>query len=236
MTDTKQEAVRNVLAAVAALGVAGARDIAARAGMGYSTVTPKLRALQSDGLAEWFTDETGKRMWRLTPDGVAASGTTCEPSEVDGSSDVGEPNAAGSGSIDSDPTTTADGADAGSGAVPAAATNPERSSAAAGRIAADKAPDTDETAPRGGAEQPADPGTSKARRRGGNLRNAVLKVLQDAPEQRFKVSEVCKVIDATNTGTAATASAGAVRNALEKLTAQGSVHLVVEKPATFQAV
>lgn len=78
---------------------------------------------------------------------------------------------------------------------------------------------------------------TRPRRRSGNLRAAVLKVLQSNPGQRFTVREVCKAIDAANTDSdAAKASAGAVNNALLKLTNDGLIQQVGDKPALYQAV
>jgi hypothetical protein len=51
-------------------------------------------------------------------------------------------------------------------------------------------------------------------------------VLQDHPDQRFKVSQVCKHLPG--------ASAGAIANALDKLVAQGTARQVTDKPATYQ--
>jgi hypothetical protein len=72
------------------------------------------------------------------------------------------------------------------------------------------------------------------RRTAGSLRGAILDVLQDHPGQPYKISELCRLIDAANTGTdAKKASAGAVHNAAMKLVQTGAAVLVVEKPATF---
>jgi hypothetical protein len=50
-----------------------------------------------------------------------------------------------------------------------------------------------------------------------------------------QVSELCKLIDAANDGTAAAkASAGAVANALDTLARHGRITRTVDRPATFQ--
>lgn len=194
MTTSIRSARHKILAAVAALGEAQAGKIAAHAGLGYSTVPPKLRILQAEGIAEWFESD-GKRIWRLTPEGVAATRRTSQPSTVDKT----EPGPRGK-------------AERGANTPPA---QPAEGGPAP------------EVAAAGSGETP--------RRPGGSLRNTVLKVLQDHPEHQFRVLEVCRAIDDLGTG-GAKASAGAVRNALDRLAGQGSILLIVDRPATFQAV
>jgi DNA-binding MarR family transcriptional regulator len=65
-----------VLAALADLGEATAAAIAEKAGLGYSTVTPKLRAWEDAGQAEMYHNEhTSQRLWRLTEAGMATTAT-----------------------------------------------------------------------------------------------------------------------------------------------------------------
>ncbi|MEU5554124.1 MarR family transcriptional regulator [Micromonospora sp. NPDC047793] len=76
---------------------------------------------------------------------------------------------------------------------------------------------------------------AKSRRSKGSLAGAVLDVLEAHPDRAYKVSELCKLIDAANAGTdAKKASAGAVVNAADKLVNQGKAVRTVERPATFQ--
>ncbi|KAB1929602.1 MarR family transcriptional regulator [Micromonospora sp. ALFpr18c] len=63
--------VAKVLAALHRLGEATAAAIATEAGLGYSTTTPKLRALETGGLAEPTRSDTGRSLWRLTDTGRA---------------------------------------------------------------------------------------------------------------------------------------------------------------------
>ncbi|KKK06922.1 hypothetical protein [Micromonospora sp. HK10] len=63
--------VAKVLAALHRLGEATAATIATEAGLGYSTTTPKLRTLQTAGLAEATRSDTGGSLWRLTDTGRA---------------------------------------------------------------------------------------------------------------------------------------------------------------------
>jgi hypothetical protein len=75
MSDT-MSALHRVLAALAVLGEASPADIASKAGLGYSTVPPKLRNLQTDDLADRTTDGSGKTVWKLTPKGALAAAVT----------------------------------------------------------------------------------------------------------------------------------------------------------------
>jgi hypothetical protein len=75
MSDT-MSALHRVLTALAVLGEASPADIASKAGLGYSTVPPKLRNLQTDDLAIRTTDGSGKTLWKLTPKGLLAAAVT----------------------------------------------------------------------------------------------------------------------------------------------------------------
>jgi hypothetical protein len=75
MSDT-MSALHRVLTALAVLGEASPTDIAGKAGLGYSTVPPKLRTLQTDDLAVRTADGSGKTLWKLTPKGVLAAAVT----------------------------------------------------------------------------------------------------------------------------------------------------------------
>lgn len=76
MTDTTtpgaHSAIR-VLAALAELGETTAAAIAEHVGLGYSTVTPKLRTWENTGQAERFRTDDGRTLWRLTAAGRAAT-------------------------------------------------------------------------------------------------------------------------------------------------------------------
>ncbi|MET8147853.1 hypothetical protein ACIBSW_24865 [Actinoplanes sp. NPDC049668] len=68
-----------VLASLADLGEATAAAIAEKAGLGYSTVTPKLRAWESAGQAEMYHNQaTSQRLWRLTDAGKATTATPAQ--------------------------------------------------------------------------------------------------------------------------------------------------------------
>jgi hypothetical protein len=140
-----------------------------------------------------------------------------------------------------DPTATAPTGEGQDVAGPAVATPPGRGgpvSPAASGSATGHEPEPAQSgdaprAPAGGAEAPP-ASTAASRRTGGSLRGAILDILQAHPDQQYKISELCKLIDAANTGAdAKKASAGAVHNAAMKLVQTGAATLDVEKPATF---
>lgn len=82
--------VAKVLAALHRLGEATAAAIATEAGLGYSTTTPKLRTLETAGLAEPSRNDTGRSLWRLTDTGRAhvEQGEHDEPAPESSTSDV----------------------------------------------------------------------------------------------------------------------------------------------------
>ncbi|GAA4595803.1 DNA-binding MarR family transcriptional regulator [Actinoplanes octamycinicus] len=72
-----------VLAAIADLGEATAAAIAAKAGLGYSTVTPKLQAWENAGQAEkYYNQDRGQRLWRLTEAGKATTATPAQQTDT----------------------------------------------------------------------------------------------------------------------------------------------------------
>jgi hypothetical protein len=92
-------------------------------------------------------------------------------------------------------------------------------------------------------DAPATPGTDSgpapaaSRRASGTLDGAVLDILEAEPQRGFKVSELCKRIDAANQGQdVSKASPGAVVLAAQRLVGKGRAVLAVEKPATFRLV
>ncbi|MGC4856654.1 MarR family transcriptional regulator [Micromonospora sp. DT4] len=71
ITPQPAPSVAKVLTALHRLGEASAAAIAIEAGLGYSTTTPKLRTLETAGLAEPTRSDTGRSLWRLTDTGRA---------------------------------------------------------------------------------------------------------------------------------------------------------------------
>ena len=77
--------------------------------------------------------------------------------------------------------------------------------------------------------------TTPARRSAGSMRAAILDICTAQPDRQFKVAELCRLIDAANTGAdARKASPGAVYNAATKLAAAGTLTQTLDRPATFQ--
>jgi hypothetical protein len=75
MTDTKPDLKpneRKVLDALIALGEATAAKVGEHAGLAYPTTTPKLRKLETLGLAEKFQNDANQTLWRATNAEVAA--------------------------------------------------------------------------------------------------------------------------------------------------------------------
>jgi hypothetical protein len=96
-----------------------------------------------------------------------------------------------------------------------------------------------EAAPTGdGAAVPADPPAPKAKRKrpAGALEASVLAILQADPTGQYKINELRKLVDKADEATGyPAASAGAIANALDKLTGKGQVVAIPAKHATFQA-
>jgi hypothetical protein len=103
---------------------------------------------------------------------------------------------------------------------------------------AEPAPTGDDAAAGEDAAAPADPPAPKAKRKrpAGALEASVLAILQADPTGQYKINDLRKLVDKAdeNTGYPA-ASAGAIANALDKLTGKGHVVAIPAKHATFQA-
>ncbi|MFI7517389.1 MarR family transcriptional regulator [Micromonospora echinofusca] len=264
MTDAPESvpahAMFKVLAALAELGEATAAAVADKAGLGYSTATAKLRALEHTGQAEPVRTEDKRSVWRLTDAGRTTVGTdpspppahdtgTDRPFEAPAQTSADDDRAENrdtnpdADTADEEPTTPQPDNPAEAPPSAASSATADALSQADGTAAEPAvASDADSEHPAGASEDPppdptAEAGTSTpgSRRTKGSLRGAVLDVLEAHPDRAYKTSELCKLIDAANAGTdAKKASAGAVNNALFKLVAAGKAVQTVDKPATFQ--
>ena len=89
------DSVRDVLAVLVGHGGDIAANVAVRAGIGYSTVTTKLRTLESVGLAERFKADDGRTMWRATPTShtTPTGGTPADPPDPDNADTADNPRA-----------------------------------------------------------------------------------------------------------------------------------------------
>ena len=222
--ESKPDTIEVTVAAMERLGEATAAAIAAEAGFAYSTVTPKLRALEGAGRAERLRTDEGRTLWRLIPADQAADAPPA--SEVD--TKPGEVDDKQAGPASTEEIADGDGVDDGGEAAEPA--DDEKSRPRSGkrrRRAASTSPRV-ELASDQAADSGADDTQPPTTRRGkGALREAVLKVLQEHPDTAYKVGELSKLLDG--------ASQGAIANALHKLTGEATVTQTVERPATFQA-
>jgi hypothetical protein len=77
---------------------------------------------------------------------------------------------------------------------------------------------------------------AKRKRPAGALEASVLDILRNRPDDTFKVNDLRKLVDKADAGTGyPAASAGAISNALTKLTGNGQVDTVEAKHATYRA-
>ena len=248
----KSDPVEAVAAAITALGEDTAAKIAARAGMAYSTVTPKLRALEDSGRAERIKRD-GRTLWRMTTD----------PTTQDHAAAITVSDAPGHAGHDTDrdntpPIQGVNAADPPTGIVvdatetPAGPPGPAKDKAAAPaeagiaapadhtNLAAPAKPASHERADGAADEaQPADAPTPsagrKTRRAPGELGRTALAIMQANPDTAYKVGELAKLIDRADEGrNYPKASPGAVVQVLDALSDTGKATKVSDRPATYQ--
>jgi hypothetical protein len=261
-SDTAPTAAQRIVATMWTLGKpATISEIAKAADVGYSTATPILRNLLKTEQVVKTDPATGPAEWQLTatlssphptngatqapqppydnPESASPAPATETSQPSDAAADADQPDNTDPGDTpDPDDTADADtaaepGADAPSESDDDTDDDATPVTPAAGDGATPTAsPDAEQELTGRTYRKPVQP-----RRPKGELRAAVLAVLTGSPEQPFKVSEVCKAIDAANTdGAANKAGAGAVANALDKLVTSGDAARVEEaKYATYQA-
>jgi hypothetical protein len=247
-------AEQKILDALRQLQQATAAAIADHAGVAYSTTTAKLRTMQQAGRVLRLAGKDGQSLWQTAPPATRDADTPTADTPTVGQQP--QPDDAADARISqasSRPARNTPGSKA-TGGKPTGKKHAGRNGAANGQparaghsTAGDE--DKDETAaaaPHSAAtdavarpstpapHKPADPrngdssaGSPPPRRAKGVLRAQVLAVLQDHPDQVFKVSQVCKQLPG--------ASAGAIANALYKLAADGNARQVADKPAAYQA-
>ena len=202
----------HVTAALARIGPCTAAQLAADLGIAYSTLTAKLRRLETDGhVHRTHPTPHSATHWHLTTpatDPAAAATpdartTLGDPSPVD--------TATNTATTDEPESATPTGGDAPTEPVDASAT-----------ITAD-------TRTAGSTTQPpsVDAAIRPVRRRNGSIAADILAVMRADPDATFKVSHLSSALPGT--------SAGAIANSLHKLVIDGSITQVCEKPATYQA-
>ena len=262
MTNTKPDLTpneRKVLDALIALGGATAAKVGEHAGLAYPTTTPKLRKLETLGLAEKFRNEASQTLWRAASTEAAAGkndsidGAAQAPSSA---SDLpGHPGESSSAGADADDVAPNEAAEAQAAepeavkaeAVEAQAAEPEAAEpeAAEPEAAEPEAVEAEAAEPEEYGNDHAPDGTTSAAAEpttsgddpAGALEASVLAILQGDPDSEYKVNDLRKLIDNADEATGyPAASAGAIANALDKLTGKGQVISVLErKHATFQA-
>ena len=263
--ESKPDTIEVAVAAMERLGEATAAAIATEAGFAYSTVTPKLRALEDAGRAERLRTDEGRTLWRLIPADQAADAPATPDADVavvvetmpGGLADEPAPP------VSVEATTTDDGDDDAETADPAADDQPDaapdttqpddgpepaattheattvRDDAAEAAEPDDEQPDT---APDTAVAEPtpkptADQTTDQAADDGA----------EPATTRRGKgaLREQVLTLLREHPDTAYKvgelsklldgASQGAIANALHKLVGEATVTQTVERPATFQA-
>jgi hypothetical protein len=211
--------VEIVHAAIVALGEASAAEIARQAGMAYSTVTPKLRALDAAGRAEFVHAADGTGKWRPTT--PADPTPTTDPStDPDPGRDLAPGDANHTDGIDTSETEH-------SGPPVAAPAPTEPTETSVGDPISPTGDGADTPATDMAPPVPADDAAKAPRRPKGAVTQAVLSVMRARPDATFKPAQLGKQLGI---------SQGAIANALHKLAHEGSIVQVVETPATFQAV
>jgi hypothetical protein len=259
-TSTTPTAAQRIVAAMWTLGKpAATKDIAAAAGVGYSTATPILRNLLAtdqaaktdgaNGTTEWqltATLPTSRQQSRTTTTTTTTGVVSTDParfatdargadSAFTGAAEAGE-----SGHARADDAGVADEPDGAPGDTAPTDTAPPpgiTQTSASAADSDDSTPDDTDTDTSSAATTRTYRKPVQPRRPKGELRAAVLAVLTGTPQQPFKVSEVCKAIDAANAdGASNKAGAGAVANALDKLVNSGdAVRIEDARHATYQA-
>ena len=201
-----------VTAALARIGPCTAAQLAADLGVAYSTLTAKLRRLETDGhVHRTHPTPHSATHWHLTTPAIhtAADGTPDaqtahgDPSPVDTAAD----------------TATTDEPDS---AAPTGGDTPAEPADASATITADTRTAGSTTQP-----PPVDAPIRPVRRRNGSIAADILAVMRADPDTTFKVSHLSSALPGT--------SAGAIANSLHKLVIDGSITQVCEKPATYQA-
>ncbi|MGI5214817.1 hypothetical protein [Plantactinospora sp. CA-290183] len=241
-------ASERLLTGLAEHGPMTAAVLAGHIGIGYSTATSRLRELE--GLGHVEKTRTGKSTvtWQLTDQGAEAATSTGErhSSPTETPAIVGQPSETGGAPVtgltssgtpqpDPDDAAQADAPDNDDNAASGdAAPGPEVGTTRNLNGSTVQAKDLGIAAGGDGAQgSSANTRPARARRRKGELRAAVLALLKAKPGKPYKVQEICHLLNAGTT--ASKFSNGAVANALNKLTEDGSVQRLEDNIATYQA-
>jgi hypothetical protein len=127
MTNTKPDLTpneRKVLDSLLALGGATAAKVGEHAGLAYPTTTPKLRKLETLGLAEKFRNEASQTLWRAANTEAAAGkddSTDDAAQPTSSATDLpGHPGESGSAGADADDAAPNEGVEPGGAVEPEA--------------------------------------------------------------------------------------------------------------------
>lgn len=246
-----------ILAAIADLGEGTAAAIAEKTGLGYSTVTPKLRAWETAGQAEkYYNQDKSQTLWRLTDAGKTATAAAA-PHPTTTPSETGAEPAEGTGKATTTPPdqdhpagdaapNTAEPAHLNHAATAALPETTDPGTAPVTDISGAPAPTAgpspvaaaagDQPVPAdiGAGGDTADPGV-KRRRPSGAVEDSALAILRANPGCEYKVGQMKAAIDEADAGTGyARVSEGATTNALNKLAHENkAVRVEGRKAATY---
>ena len=210
-TDTASTS-EQVTAALARIGPCTAAQLAADLGIAYSTLTAKLRRLETDGhVHRSHPTPHSATHWHLTTPAT----DTAAAATSDAATAHGEPSPVDTATR----TTTRDEPEP---ATPSSYDAPTEPADMPVTMTVDTRTDASTTQP-----PSVDAATSPARRRNGSIAADILAVMCADPDATFKVSHLSTALPGT--------SAGAIANSLHKLVIDGSITQVCEKPATYQA-
>ena len=215
----KPDPVEAAAVALADVGPVTAAQLASHLGVAYPSITPRLRRLETDGLAERIKEPgTGRTLWHTSPTTPPAPGQPNDPGNPGGPADRAPDETTNHTRSEAAPDV---GDTADDPFTPDSAAQPHAEPARSAEPVADT-PSTDEGFSTGTAVR-----DKPARRRNGSIATDILAVMRADPDARFKVSNLSTALPGT--------SAGAIANSLHKLVIDGSITQVCEKPATYQA-
>jgi DNA-binding HxlR family transcriptional regulator len=201
-----------VTAALARIGPCTAAQLATDLGIAYSTLTAKLRRLETDGhVHRSHPTPHSATHWHLTTPAIHAAAAETpdartphgDPSPVDTAADTATTHETES-------------------ATPTGSDAPTEPADASATITADTRTPGSTTHP-----PSIDAPIRPVRRRNGSIAADILAVMRADPDATFKVSHLSTALPGT--------SAGAIANSLHKLVIDGSITQVCEKPSTYQA-
>jgi hypothetical protein len=221
-TNPHPDPLETVVTTLAEVGLMTAGQLAEHLGIAYSTLTPRLRQLESVGRVQRVKDTaTRQTLWRSIADHLSGDADQ-EPLRAvadDDGRDSHGPNAVCTRPVEHTDVQTGDSATM-------ERREAEAETSGADADTADEDPDAVTPAASLGGTA-ADSAVTPTRRPKGSIADGILMVTRAQPDTAFKISQLAKALDGT--------SAGAIANSASKLVVSGELTLVCEKPATYQA-